>query len=107
MIRGTTPYIKFNVSGTDLSDITDILITFETKNYEMTKRGSDVIRTFDEFNEPDGGFYVRLTQEETLAFPIGRLSVQVKMINANDDVVATRQFSLRVEEALYEEVITV
>ncbi len=105
MIRGTTPYIKFNVSGTDLSDITDILITFEAKNYEMTKRGSDIIRTVDEDDNPDGGFYVRLTQEETLALPVGKLTLQVKMINTNNDVVATSKFSIRVEEALYEEVI--
>lgn len=103
MIRGTTPYIKFNISGTDLSDITDILVTIEQKGKELTKRGSDVHLN----NDGTTGFWIRLTQEETLGFVKGSLSVQVKMINTNEDVVATKQFSLRVDEALYDEVISV
>lgn len=115
MYRGTTPYFKFKwkedsvLPGAGINDISvsNILVTFEIKNFELTARESEnrVIRTYDEDQHWDG-FYVRLTQQETLDMPLGDLSIQVKFFDSNTDVLATAMFKTKVKKALYEEVIT-
>lgn len=103
MIRGTTPTFVLTVEGYNLVTDATVFVTFEQGNKELTKTGSDLALTAT----ADGNTIVTLTlsQEETLAFAVGRAEIQIRFIRSNNKAYATERKSIAVKEVLYEEVI--
>lgn len=87
------------ISGIEVSDISDIYITFEQKGVvKITKH-------FPEAYVEDSKFKVRLSQEETLSFGAGCAKAQVRFITKDDIAYKSDSFELQVTDALYSEVI--
>lgn len=104
MFRGTTPNIIISINGVDLSDFTDIWVTFEQDyKVEITKKLSDNQIIVDaELKRVT----VPLTQEDTLKFIANNLvHIQLRAITASGTAVASPIKSLSVEKILKEGVI--
>lgn len=89
MRRGTTPVINLTVYNYDVTKATDVWVTFEqsTSGTEITRKWK---RIPDEDN-PNYGIMVvgqkitcKLSQSETLEFVKGKVEVQIKFLE-NDD----------------------
>lgn len=78
MRRGTTPTILIRVNGTNFAG-SNLYVTIEQKEHELTKSGEDVIVTPN--GETSAVVEVYLTQQETLAFNSGSASIQIRWIN--------------------------
>ena len=63
-VRGTTPELKWDTKGVDVSDSVVMYVTYKQGKYVVEKQMSDC--TFDEH-----GFSHSFTQEETLGFNAG------------------------------------
>lgn len=70
--RATTPTftLSFAEEGLDLTEANNVYVTFEQNDYNFTKSGTDL-----EIAEKQIDVY--LAQEETLAFKVGVVDVQV------------------------------
>jgi len=97
--RGTTPLYIISISGIDVSDISDVYITFEQKGVKK------ITKHFPEAYIEDDKFKIRLTQEETLSFNAGTANAQVRFITQDDTAYKSDTFCLQVTDALYDEVI--
>lgn len=119
MRRGTTPVITLTVGQYDISDATHIWVTFE-----QDSSGTEITRKWERFPDeeeenPNDGISVdgqtvtvKLSQEETLEFAAGSVTVQVKVkiddfddTTTRDTVVGTEMKKLKVEEILNEDVM--
>lgn len=100
MIRGTTPTHKFNISF-DTSRIKDIRITY-------AQDGEAVVEKHMTDCDLDGNVITTsLTQEETLKFHAKRpVELQIKVLTSEDNVLATRVYTISVDRVLNEEVLT-
>jgi hypothetical protein len=100
MGRGTNPLYTVSFTGISADDIADIYVTFEQSksNQELTKHFPDIELT-------EGKFYVRLSQQETLAFAKGSGKVQIRILDDEGVALKTDIWNMKVSDVLYEEVI--
>lgn len=117
MRRGTTPTITLTVSDYDITDATNIWVTFEqsTSSTEITKYWE----RYPEDADANDGIMVtgntvvcKLSQEETLEFVRGNVDVQLKAKfddfveeTKYDNVVASVTKRLKVDDILNEDVM--
>lgn len=117
MVRGTTPVEILTVKNTEaIEEATDVWVTFEQGSTEITRKW----KRYPESEDDNDGIAVdsnivtvKLSQEDTLSFAKGSVSVQIKMLKNDeddatkyDDVGATEIKKLRVEEILNEDVMS-
>ena len=101
MRRGTTPTLTISVTGIQVSDLKTIKVTFKQGSVEITKNTDEV--SVD-------GYYntisVYLTQEETLKFNGGSVSVQIRGLLADGTTaIASKIKTLTMEKILLDGVI--
>ncbi len=101
---GETPSVSLKVPGIDLSGKT-VLITLEKDpgNVLTFRNSSEQVRV--EVDESGTTFYVRLTQENTLALGIGTVTVDIKWIGESGEVKATKQGLFTIKPSLLRRVI--
>lgn len=99
MIRGTTPQHTFEFPF-DPADCSEIVITYEQKGIEILEKHIGDLTIDSEENT----VAFRLTQEETLAFGVGYVEVQVKA-KVGNNVMASEIFTVPASRILDEEVI--
>lgn len=114
MYRGTTPTHKFCFGTTDPNDFKDILITYvQNDTIVLEKRKEDLVITSEEITsgEETVTHYhatITLTQEEANAFsrdPVGTVSVQVRAIDFDGNVMASNKMHFSVLDVLNDEVL--
>ena len=86
MYRGTTPTLKIEVEGVEVTDLIldRTMITLKQKEKEVTKSGSDIA-----VDENENTLSITLTQEETLSFDDGMAQLQVRATLENGAVMAS------------------
>lgn len=97
--RGTTPLYAITIGGIDISEISDVYITFEQKG------GKQLTKHFPEAYVEDGKVKVRLTQRETLSFRAGAGWAQVRFVTKDNIAYKSDTFDVQVTDALCDEVI--
>ena len=101
MTRGTTPTLKFHIDDEiDMSRITSVYITLKQRKTVLTKTLDDITV------EPEEKMlYCYLTQEDTLLFNDGYISVQVRAIIDDSSAVASKIAMIDMGHILKEGVI--
>ncbi len=95
--RGTTPYYSIRFDGIDPAQISAVWLTLS-----QPRKDKEVIIYADRTAE---GFYVHLTQEQTLALARGTLKMQIRFKDVNDEAYATEQWESEMADVLQEGVI--
>lgn len=98
MRRGTTPTLKIKVNGISLSELKNIYITLKQYNKVLTKTNNDLQMDEDIIS-------VLLSQEETLMFGSGQVSVQIRATTVTGLAVASNIQSAPMNDILQEGVI--
>ena len=99
MRRGTTPTLKIYLMGIDPDKLKNIYVTMKQKSIERTKTNKDI--------EIDGNVIsVHLSQEDTLDFSTGPISVQIRATTNSGLAVASEIKNVTVSEILKDGVIT-
>lgn len=101
MIRGTTPTLKLKLKGIETSRLNSIYITLKQGNKEVTKMNVDGI-----IAESESILSVPLTQEDTLTFSQGYVSVQLRAMTTDDLAIASKPRLVLMDDILKEGVIT-
>ncbi len=96
--RGTTPYYTIHFDGIELDQIDDIYVTFSQPRKGNILTVSNVERTAE-------GFYIHLTQEQTLSLDRGSIYMQIRFTDVNGEAYATEQWDDEVSDVLQEGVI--
>lgn len=102
MKQGTTPTILLTVKDRDLTD-KSVYVSFRFNGKQITKTNSDMNITY---TEPDTILAVMLSQQETLAFLPGTISVDVRWVDNEGNAEGTNIAMLSVSEAILKKVIT-
>ena len=99
--RGVTPTftLKFNEESLDLTQAANVYVTFSYGKGKITKGANDI--TVRE-NEVD----VFLSQQETLAFPIGVVEIQVNWVYGNGVRGASDCVSYKFSKQLLDRVVS-
>ena len=116
MVRGTTPTEVLTVKDIEaIEEATDVWVTFEQGSTEITRKWKRYPESEDDNDgiAVDGNIVtVKLSQEDTLSFAKGSVSVLFKMLKNDeddatkyDDVGATEIKKLKVAEILNEDVM--
>lgn len=84
MTRGTTPTLRIKVVGIDVTELDELYLTIKQGKTEITKRESD-ISTDAENNK----ILVPLSQQETLRFNDGFVSIQLRAITVMGNAIAS------------------
>lgn len=101
MYRGTTPTLYLELdTELDLSNVTEMWVTFKSSTVEITKTLSEVV-----FDAETNTITVVLTQEETLKMYNGKVDVQVRLKTASDLAYATDIANVEIGRILKEGVI--
>ena len=102
MYRGTTPTIVFRI-GTNLKleTIKELWITFKTKLKEKTYTLEEV-----GLNLEDNTVELFMSQEDTLYFNHGNVSVQIRFLDKDDKAYATPIREIKLNDVLKEGVIS-
>ena len=101
MRRGTTPTLTIAVTGLVVTDLKTIKVTFKQNNIEITKNTNEVT-VEEEYNT----ISVPLTQEDTLKFGSGSVSVQVRGLLKDDKTaIASKIKTFPMEKILLDGVI--
>lgn len=98
MRRGTTPTIVINVKGIDMTEISEWYITVAQDNVQITKTNEDI-------EIEDTLIKMPLTQQETMRFKSGEVSVQIRAKTTEDVVIASGIQTIDIDRILYNEVI--
>ncbi len=93
MRRGTTPTVKIRLANINLGLLDTVVITF--------KQGSSILNKAGQIE--DGCITVELTQEETLQFGTGTISIQMKGKLRDGKIVASGIKQSRMDDILNEE----
>jgi len=101
MKQGTTPTILLTVKDRDLSD-KSVYVSFRHNGKQITKTNDDMNITY---TEPDTILAVMLSQQETLAFLPGTVSVDVRWVDENGNAEGTNIAMLTVSETILKKVI--
>lgn len=98
--RGETPYYSIKITGTD-EPIDRIVVTFE-----QTKSGTEITLPDDRIHYVEKmGWWLQLTQEETLSIQRGLAKLQVRVKEKNQNAWNTTIMEGDIDDVLYEEVI--
>lgn len=98
MRRGTTPTLKIYLMGIDPDELKNIYVTMKQRNIERTKTNKDI--------EIDGNVIsVRLSQEDTLDFAAGVVSVQLRATTHSGLAVASAIKNIKADDILKDGVI--
>lgn len=100
MIRGTTPTFKLTLSDStiDLAQATNVYATFKQGNTAVTKTGEDL--------DISGNYLeVYLSQDETLKFKEGVVSIQVNWVYSNGSRASTDISNVKVGANLIPKVL--
>lgn len=101
MIRGTTPTIVLTIdTSLDLQKMKQIWVTFENLVHERTYIKEEVQI------QSDNSLVIQLSQQDTLKFCEGTVSVQVRLLTEDDKAYATNIQTLSVKQILKEGVIS-
>lgn len=95
--RGTTPHIECTVEGIELNTLDIVWLTLKQGDYTITKDKSDMVIDGNKIK-------IWLTQEETLKYKNGSVSVQFRG-RYGDEAVASDIKTFRVEEILRDGII--
>lgn len=100
MRRGTTPEITINVKGISIDALKNIEITFEQNGIKVVKT-DNISMDYD-----NNTLSVWLSQDETLMFNVGIVSVQVRaVLNESEIVIASKIRQMSMEKVLNESVL--
>lgn len=98
MRRGTTPTLVINIKGIDMSTIAEWYITVAQDSVQITKTNADI--------EIEGTLIsMPLTQQETMLFKSGEVSVQIRAKTTENIVIASGIQTIDIDRILYNEVI--
>lgn len=98
MRRGTTPTLVINIKGIDMSTIAEWYITVAQDSVQITKTGTDLTIEGTLISMP-------LTQQETMLFKSGEVSVQIRAKTTENVVIASGIQTIDIDRILYNEVI--
>ena len=98
MRRGTTPTLVINIKGIDMSTIAEWYVTVAQDSVQITKTGTDLTIEGTLISMP-------LTQQETMQFKSGEVSVQIRAKTTEDVVIASGIQTIDIDRILYNEVI--
>lgn len=98
MRRGTTPTLVINIKGIEMSDIAEWYVTLAQDGVQMTKTTEDI--TIE-----DETLKIPLTQEETMQFTAGEVSIQIRAKTTEDVAIASAIQTIGIDRILYNEVI--
>ena len=98
MRRGTTPTIVLGIKGISMSEIAEWYVTLAQDSVQMTKTNEDITIEGDTLKIP-------LTQQETMKFKSGEVSVQIRAKTTEDVVIASGIKTIDIDRILYNEVI--
>lgn len=96
MRRGTTPTIEIHISGIEPADIVRAYVTIQ--------QGS-IQKTYETIPDENGDIRTEMTQEDTLQFAAGKVSIQIKIKMIGGNVVASRIYTKNMDEILNTEVV--
>lgn len=96
MRRGTTPTIIIRVTGATFEDST-VYVTLKQCDTVLTKTSDDISISVEGNNSV---ISVYLSQEETLMFAKGELSIQIRWINSSGNAQASPIKKLEVDPIL-------
>ena len=99
MVRGTTPTVKINIDGCDVTLLSKMFITLKQRNVEIEKTIEDI--TILESNKVS----FTLSQEETLLLNAGLVDMQFRGVDSSGVAVASEIFSSTISDILKEGVI--
>lgn len=101
MYRGTTPTLCFTImTNVDLGNVAEFWVTIRNLVGEVTFCAEDIV--LDPQNKKA---YVRMTQEQTLAFSSGKAKVQARFLTSQGVAYATEIGEIDVKEILRDGVI--
>ena len=101
MYRGTTPTISFTLSSDiDLNSSEQVWVTFENHSKILTKSRSDL-----DIDAENNVIRLQLAQEETLSFTPGEVKIQLRMLLADGNAIASRVEVTTVDRILQDGVI--
>lgn len=101
MYRGTTPTLYLELeTEIDLSDVSEMWVTFKSPTVEITKTLNEVA-----FDSETNVITVVLSQEETLQLYNGKADVQVRLRTEDDLAYATDIVDVEIGRILKEGVI--
>lgn len=103
MYRGTTPTLIFNISeGLNLDNILDIWITVKNYSHKKTYKLSN--REI-EFEPDERKMLVDMSQEDTLAFCVGKVKIQARFLTNENKAYASVIVEKDINEILQDGVI--
>lgn len=101
MYRGTTPTYTFTLpESVDMTQATDVFVTFAKKDSTLL-----FTKTGDDLEVAEHSVSVFLTQEETLAFPVGTVAVQLNWIYPPEKRACSNIIYIDAKRNLIDEVI--
>lgn len=101
MRRGTTPTLTIVVEGLVVTDLKTIKVTFKQNTIELTKSTEEV-----NVDAENNAISIPLTQEDTLKFGNGAVSVQIRGLLADGKTaIASKIKKISMEEILLDGVI--
>lgn len=101
MIRGTTPTLKLKLNGIETSRLTSVYVTIKQGEKEVTKTYYDGI-----IAESESVLSVPLTQEDTLTFRQGYVSIQLRAMTTDGLGIASKTRLVLMDDILKEGVIS-
>lgn len=98
MRRGTTPTITIKVKGNLSVDLfKTVIVTLKQGDIQVDKTNSDI-----EFDAENNVLNVFLTQEDTLVFRKGQVSIQVRVLTFSEEALASQIINKSIDDILYE-----
>nr|DAV01117.1 MAG TPA: hypothetical protein [Bacteriophage sp.] len=99
MYKGTTPTLTFTFTEFDPSSADKLILTFVSGKSKWEFTEADVICD-------STSVALTLTQEQTLAFPVGAITAQLNFLMADGSRFVSKPTQFPVEKNLYEEVMS-
>lgn len=102
MIKGTTPTLLVKLTGRDITEATDWLVTLKSGIRKVVKAKSECTASVE-----DGSTMIQvpLTQRETLTLKAGTVEIQLNWLNADGSREASTKGTLELEGNLHEGVM--
>lgn len=102
MYQYTTPTLTLTLADVDFSEVTEFRVAIENKGQELLK----VVPVSDSsVSSTDHSITLHLTQEETAAFSLGGVVVQVRVIFTDGTVLATDKKRFEMKSVLDEVIV--
>lgn len=101
MIRGTTPTLTINVkSNINLANVVQLWVTIELDHFKKTYDFDNVV-----IDAPNNKINLYLSQEDTLAFPVGTAEIQIRGLMADEKAFASNIKKINISKILKDGVI--